>query len=207
VLSGEEVLRPILDAFMDAYPAVSVRLHLLDRPVNLIDEGIDVALRIAHLPDSSMVAVRVGDVRRIVVAAPSYLARHPRIVEPGDLAKQQIIMNNSGVGSWSFPPIDGSMVPRTVHFTPRFVVDSVRAAIASAVEGRGVTRPLSYQVAEHVRDGRLRIVLRSDEHAPLPVHVVTPEGRLSVPKVRAFVDFVVPRLRTQFARLAVDAGG
>jgi DNA-binding transcriptional LysR family regulator len=207
VTSGEQVLRPILDAFLDAYPAVSAKLRLLDRRMNLIDEGIDVALRIAHLPDSWMVGVRVGEVRRIVVAAPSYLAKHPRIDEPGDFAKQQIIaMNNSGVGSWSFPPVDGSTIPRTVHFTPRLLVNSVRAAVASAVEGRGVTRPLSYQVAEHVRDGRLQIVLRSDEYAPLPVHIVTPEGRLSVPKVRAFVDFAVPRPRAQFARLAVDAG-
>ena len=104
VTSGEEVLRPILDAFLDAYPTVSAKLYLLDRPVNLIDEGIDLALRIAHLPDSSMVAVRVGEVRRIVVAAPSYLAKHPRIDEPRDLAKQQIIaMNHFGVDSWSFP--------------------------------------------------------------------------------------------------------
>ena len=164
VISGEEVLRPIVDAFLDAYPTVSAKLYLLDRPVNLIDEGIDVALRIAHLPDSSMVAVRVGEVRRIVAAAPSYLAKHPRIDEPRDLAKQQIIaMNHFGVDSWSFPPADGSLIPRAVHFTPRLIVNSVRAAVASAAEGRGVTRLFSYQVGEHVRDGRLQIVLRSDE--------------------------------------------
>jgi DNA-binding transcriptional LysR family regulator len=134
---------------------------------------------------------RVGEVRRVIAAAPSYLAKHPRIDEPGDLVKQQIIaMNHFGVDSWSFPPAGGSTIPRTVQFTPRFIVNSVRAA----VEGHGVTRLFSYQVAKHVREGRLQIVLRSDEHAPLPVHVVTPEGRLSVPKVRAFVDFVVPRL-------------
>jgi DNA-binding transcriptional LysR family regulator len=207
VTSGEQILRPILDDFLDTYPTVSARLYLLDRPVNLIDEGIDVALRIAHLPDSSMVAVRVGEVRRIVVAAPSYLAKHPRIDEPGDLAKQQIIaMNNSGMGLWSFPPADGSTIPRTVQFTPRLLVNSVRAAVASAVDGCGVTRPLSYQVAEHIREGRLQIVLKSYEYAPLPVHIVTPEGRLSVPKVRAFVDFAVPRLRAQFARLTAHAG-
>jgi DNA-binding transcriptional LysR family regulator len=207
LVSGEEVLRPILDAFLDANPAVSARLHLLDRPVNLIDEGIDAALRIAHLPDSSMVAVRVGEVRRVIVAAPSYLAEHPRIDEPDDLAKQQIIaFSQFGVDSWSFPPVDGSTIPRTVQFTPRLVVNTVRGAAASAAEGRGVTRLFSYQVAEHVRAGRLRILLRSDEHAPLPVHIVTPQGRLSVPKVRAFVDFVVPRVRAQFARLAGDAG-
>jgi len=207
LVSGEEVLRPILDDFLDAYPAVSARLYLLDRPVNLIDEGINAALRIAHLPDSSMIAVRVGDVRRVIAAAPSYLANHPCIDEPDDLAKQQIIaFSQFGVDSWSFPPVDGSAIPRTVQFTPRLVVNTVRAAVASAIEGRGVTRLLSYQVADHVREGRLRIVLRSDEHALLPVHVVTPQGRLSVPKVRAFVDFVVPRLRAQFTRLAADAG-
>src|SRR3984893_8426565 len=207
LVSGEEVLRPILDAFLDAYPAVSARLYLLDRPVNLIDEGIDAALRIAHLPDSSMVAVRVGEVRRVIVAAPSYLAKHPRIDEPGDLAKQQIIaFSQFGVDAWSFPPADGSTIPRTVHFTPRLVVNTVRGAVASAAEGRGVTRLFSYQVAEHVRAGRLRILLRSDEHAPLPVHIVMPQGRLSVPKVRAFVDFVMPRLRAQYYALYGDAG-
>src|SRR5258708_5298747 len=116
VLSGEEVLRPILDDFLDTYPAVSARLHLLDRPVNLIDEGVDVALRIAHLPDSSMVAMRVGEVRRVIVAAPSYLAKHPPIDEPDDLAKQQITaFSQFGVDSWSFPPVNGSTIPRTVQ--------------------------------------------------------------------------------------------
>ena len=205
LVSGEEVLRPILDAFLDAYPTVSARLYLLDRLVNMIDEGVDAALRIAHLPDSSMVAVRVGEVRRVIVAAPSYLAKHPHIDEPGDLVKQQIIaFGQFGVDAWSFPPADGSASSRTVHFAPRLIVNTVRAAVASAVEGRGVARPLSYQVAEHVRDGRLQILLRSDEPAPLPVHIVTPQGRLSAPKVRAFVDFVVPRLRAEFARLAAD---
>jgi DNA-binding transcriptional LysR family regulator len=99
------------------------------------------------------------------------------------------------------------MTPRTVPFTPRCVVNSMRAAVASAVEGRGVTRLFSYQVAEYVRDDRLRIVLRSHEYAPVPVHLIMPEGRLSAPKIRAFVDLTVPRLRTQFARLALDGEG
>jgi DNA-binding transcriptional LysR family regulator len=181
---------------------------LFDRPVNLIDEGIDAALRIAQLADSSMVGLRVGDVRRVHVAAPSYLARHPRIEQPDDLAKHQVIaMTHFGIDSWSFAPAEGSSVPRAVHITPRFIVNSVSAALASAAEGRGVTRLMSYQVAEYVRDGRLRVVLQSHEHPPLPVHVITPEGRLAVPKVRAFVDFVVPRLRVQFAKLAADAAG
>jgi len=208
VVSGEVVLRPILDAFMDAYPTVSARLYLLDRPVNLVDEGIDIALRIAHLADSTFVAIRVGEVRRVVVAAPRYLAQHPRIQEPGDLAKHQIIaMTHFGLDSWSFPPLSGSSVPRSVQFTARLVVNSVRGAVASAVEGSGVTRVFSYQVADHVRERELEIVLTGDEYPPLPVHVISPHGRLSVPKVRAFVDFAVPRLRRHFARLAMDAGG
>jgi DNA-binding transcriptional LysR family regulator len=207
-LGGEEVLRSILDDFLDAFTNVTARLILLDRPVNLIDEGVDVALSIGQLPDSSMVAIRVGQVRRIIVAAPSYLARRPRIDAPGDLAKQQIVAcSQADQHAWSFPHTDGSTGPRTVQVTPRLFVNSDRAAIASALEGRGVARLFSYQVAEYVRDGRLQIVLRPHEYTPLPVHIVTPEGRLSVPKLRAFVDFAVPRLRSKFACLAVDAPG
>jgi hypothetical protein len=90
------------------YPAVSTRLHLLDRPATLIDEGIDVALRLAHLPDSSLVAIRVGEVRRAIAASPRYLAQHPAITEPSYLAKHQIVaMTHFGIDSWSFPPAEG----------------------------------------------------------------------------------------------------
>ena len=158
---------PILDAFMDAYPAVSVRLYLLDRSVNLIDEGIDVALRIAHLANSSLVATRVGEVRRVVAAAPRYLAQNPRIMEPADLTKHQIItFADLGINSWSFPPLDGSSVARIVHFTPRLIVNSIRGAIAPAISGRGVTRVLSYHIPEQVREGSLEIVLKDHEPPP-----------------------------------------
>ena len=204
---GEEVLRPILDDFLDLHPAVSVRLLLLDRHVNLIDEGVDIALRIAYLPDSSLIAVRLGgDVRRVVVAPPRYLASHPRINEPADLANHQIVaFTNFGLDSWIFTPARGSSLPRTVQFTPRLVVNSVRAAAASAMAGRGLTRLYSYHVAEYVRDGRLKIVLADAEHPPLPANLLTPQGRMSVPKVRAFVDFATPRLRAAFARMAAEA--
>ena len=202
VAAGENFLRPVLDAFMDAYPCVSVRLLLLDRLVNLIDEGIDVALRISHLSDSNLVALRLGQVRRVVAASPRYLAAHPRIEEPGDLAKHQIIaMTHFGIDSWSFPQPDGSTIPRTVQFAPRLSVNSARGAIASAVDGRGVTRLFSYHITEEVRAGDLQLVLTNDEYPPYPVHLISPQGRLSVPKVRAFVDFAVPRLRSLFARL------
>jgi DNA-binding transcriptional LysR family regulator len=132
VISGEIVLQPILDAFLDAYPTVAARLLLLDHSVNLIDEGMDVALRIGHLADSAMVAMRIGEVRRVVVAAPRYLKQHPRIEEPADLAKHQIISMAHIPNSWSFTPPPGSSVPRTVQFSPRLVTNSTRGAVASA---------------------------------------------------------------------------
>ncbi|MGV7214078.1 LysR family transcriptional regulator [Bradyrhizobium sp. UFLA05-112] len=206
VVSGEMVLRPILDTFLDAYPTVSAKLLLFDRAVNLIEEGIDVALRIGPLSDSAMVAMKLGDVRRVVVAAPRYLNQHPRISEPGDLAKHQIVAMAHLPNSWTFAPEPGSVVPRTVQFTPRLVINSTYAAVASAVAGRGVARMYSYQVAEQVHRGELVIVLAGDEDPEMPVHLISPQGRLSVPKVRAFTDFAVPRLKKQFAVLkkAID---
>jgi len=200
---GEFVLRPILDAFMDAYPTVSVRLVLSDRPLNLIDEGIDVALRIGHLADSTFVAIPVGEARRVAAAAPHYLDRHPRIAEPGNLASHWIVaMTHFGLDAWSFPPLPGSPIPRTVHFTPRLATNSARIAVAAAIRGCGVTRLFSYHVAERVREGRLKIVLPGDEPPPMPVHLITPNGRLSLPKVRAFVDCARPLLRQWFSGLA-----
>lgn len=202
VFSGVEILRPIVDAFMDDHPTVNVRMHLLERPVNLIDEGMDLALRITHLADSTLVAQRIGEVRRVVVAAPRYLASHAPIVEPSDLARHQIIaMAHMGMDSWSFPPLEGSSVSRSVSFTPRLVVNNVRAAIASAVSGHGVARLFSYHVAPEVAGDALRIILAEAEPPPVPVSLVSPHGRLAVPKVRAFVDFALPRLRAAYAGL------
>ena len=206
-ISGEDILCPVIDAYLDAYPAVSVNLVLLDRHANLVEEGIDVALRVGQLPDSSMVAVRVGgDVRRVIVAAPRYLADYPRIVEPADLTQHQIVTTTHfGHDTWVFPPPPGGAIARSVHFKPRLVVNSVRAALASAVQGRGVTRLYTYHVAERVLDGALRILLRDAEPPSLPVHLVTPQGRTSTPKVRAFLDFAAPGLRAEFARLSAEA--
>ena len=207
-IGGEEILRPVVDAYIEAYPAVSVHMVLLDRHANLIEEGMDVALRVADLPDSSLVAIRVGgDVKRVVVASPRYLAANPEIREPADLAKHRIISSTHlGQDAWVFPPATGSSIVRTVHFKPRLLVNSVRAALASAVEGHGVTRLYTYHVAERVMDGSLKVILRDCEPEPLPVHLIVPQGRLAVPKVRSFVDFAVPRLRAAFARVSAEAG-
>ncbi|MCC8364476.1 LysR family transcriptional regulator [Lysobacter sp. A6] len=203
VFAGAEVLRPIADAFMDAHPEVAIRLHLLERAVNLVDEGMDLALRISQLADSSLVALPIGEVRRIVIASPAYLDAHDPIEEIADLAKHAIITTpHTGLDSWSFPPAEVSSFPRAVTFAPRLVVNNVRAVITSVVEGHGVSRLLSYHVAPEIAQGALRIVLPNVEPRHVPVHLVAPYGRLSVPKVRAFVDFATPRLRAAFTELA-----
>lgn len=206
---GEEVLRPIVDSFLRENANVSVRLLMLDRFVNLVDEGVDVALRIGNLADSTHMSTRIGgDVRRVVVAAPQYLDSRAAITEPSDLSRHDLIaFSNFGLESWSFAPAKGTSIPRTVHFTPRYLVNSVRAAAASAAEGMGVTRLYSYHVAEYVRDARLRVVLPQAEPPALPVHLLTPQGRAAVPKVRAFIDFAVPRLRSELGRIAAESGG
>jgi DNA-binding transcriptional LysR family regulator len=206
-ISGEEILRAIVVDFLEAYPAVSVNLVLLDRLANLVEEGIDIALRVGELADSSMVAIRVGGgVKRVVVAAPRYLAGHPRIVAPSDLSQHRIITSETyGLDHWVFPPAKGSAVPRSVPFKPRLVVNSVRGALGAAIAGIGVTRLMTYHVAERVQDGSLSLVLRDAEPAALPVHLLMPQGRGSMAKVRAFVDFATPRLRAEFSRLSDEA--
>lgn len=200
--SGRQVLRPIIDDFLDQYPAVRARLLLLDRHVSLVEEGIDIALRIAHLSESSLVAIRVGQVRRVVCASPGYLKGKPKIMVPADMLQHACIaMTVFGLDHWTFPPQPGSTVPQQIRIQPRLVVNTVEAAVASAVEGRGLTRLFSYHVAEEVQEGKLEIVWRDDDSAALPVHLITPEGRLSVPKVRRFFDFAVPRLKADFVRM------
>ncbi|CAN7646177.1 LysR family transcriptional regulator [Bosea sp. LjRoot237] len=201
VVAGTRLLRPLVDAFLDEQPEVQVRLLLLDRVVSLLDEGVDLALRIAHLPDSSLIALRIGSVRQIVCAAPSYLAQYGVPQEPGDLAGHRCIAQIHPLAGelWTFPPKAEGGRPRQVRVKPRLMASSVEAAIASAVDGHGLVRPLCYQVADEVRSGRLRLVLTDCEPEALPVHLVAPEGRLSVAKVRAFADFALPKLKARFA--------
>lgn len=202
IISGERILRPIVDAYLALQPEVTARLLLLDRKVNLVEEGIDVALRIGHLPDSSLIAIRLGEVRQVVCASPSYLAAAPPIVRPRDLAAHRCIaIAVFGTDGWSFPTASNG-TPEVVRIRPRLTANTIAAAVGSAVEGRGVTRAFTYHVAEEVQDGRLVVVLPTAGSPALPVHLVTSERRLTVPKVRTFVDFAVPRLRAVFARMS-----
>lgn len=199
VFAGEAILRPIISRFIDAYPAVNARLVLANGPLNLSDDDVDIALRIANLPDSSLIAVRVGEVRRVIVGAPSYLSSRPPVQRPDDLAGHRIIaMTHFGTDSWSFPPLAGSTAPRIVHFTPRLLINSMRGAISAAIDGQGLTRVFSFSVSGEVRAGKLQVVLKRDEPPPCPVHLICANGHLNAPKVRAFVDFAAPRLRSCF---------
>ncbi len=199
VMFGTRILLPIVDAFLAAYPEVQVRYLLLDRQVSLTDEGVDIALRIAHLPDSSLIATRVGQIRRVVAASPAYLAGRPEVTEPADLAQHDCIMHGEPTQNavWSFPPKREAGALRHVRILPRLHVNLIEAAVRSAADGHGIVRVLSYQIEQEIRDGRLAILLRDAEPEPLPVHLITPDGRLGIAKVRAFMDFATPRLRAQ----------
>jgi DNA-binding transcriptional LysR family regulator len=202
-LFGRLHVRPVVDAALAAHPELRVHFQLLDRVVDLLDEGIDIAIRIGHLPDSSLMAVKVGEVRRVVCASPAYLARKARPDVPADLAAHDCVAFSQITPNemWSFASGGDSAAPRHVRVKPRLVVNGAEAAIGSAAEGRGVTRVLSYQVERELTEGRLVRILEAFEPPPLPVHVVYPEARLSAAKTRAFVELAVPHLRATLARI------
>jgi len=194
VLFGRRFVTPIVVEYLRRYPEVDVDCLLIDRNVNFVDEGIDVGIRIGRLPSSSLQAIPVGQVRRVVCAAPEYLARHGAPATPDDLAHHTVIQTTgiSTLPEWRFMR-DGEIAP--VRLTPRMATSTNDSAIAAAVSGFGLAAVLSYQIADEVRDGKLRIVLDAFEQPPLPIHVIHREGRHAMHKVRAFIDLAVDTLR------------
>jgi DNA-binding transcriptional LysR family regulator len=201
VLFGQRHIAPILRDFLDAYPEVSATALFVDRVVDLIDEGLDVALRIGALPDSTLSAVRVGAVRRVTVAAPGYVAAHGMPATPDDLAGHRIVspLTLHEATRWSFVAGGRSSI---VHLAPRLAVNTMTAAIEAASAGWGITRALSYQVADALADGTLVEVLGDREDRRMPVHLVHSEGRRAAAKIRAFVDLAAERLRADPGLLA-----
>ncbi|MGE8657105.1 MAG: LysR family transcriptional regulator [Achromobacter sp.] len=199
-LFGERHVMPAVMGYLRQHREVSVRALLVDRVVNLLDEGVDVAVRIGALPDSSLTAIPVGQVRRVVCASPAFLRRHGTPENPDALARFcTITAAMEGRGSqWRFLQ-DGQ--PLRLALASQLTVTSFRAAVAAAREGWGLTQVVSYQVARDLDSGALQVVLRDYETPPLPVHVVYPEGRKSSAKVRSFVDFCVDALRRDLAAL------
>jgi DNA-binding transcriptional LysR family regulator len=194
VLFGRLFVTPILADFLDRYPMVEAETLFLDRIVSLMDEGLDVAIRIGHLPDSSLTAVRVGSVRLVTFSTPEYLRTHGTPNRPEDLAAHRLVQSHAlgGGAEWRFR--DGGR-DIAIPVPPRLRINTNDAVIEAVLRGWGLSRLLSYQVARHVRAGRLQTVLTNFEPPPLPIHIVHQEGRLVSAKLRAFVDFMAARLR------------
>jgi DNA-binding transcriptional LysR family regulator len=187
---GRLHVSPMMSEYLKRYPEVSGELRLTDRVINLVEDGVDLAVRIGHLADSSLVARHVGEMRRIVVASPGYLKAHGEPKTPEAIASHQTIQFGATMASPDLRFVrDGKEV--RVAPVPRLLTNSADAAIQYAVAGGGLTRVLAYQAADAIRRGRLKIVLAKFEQPPLPIHVVYPTSRLLSAKVRAFIDLVV----------------
>ncbi|HYR01060.1 MAG TPA: LysR family transcriptional regulator [Casimicrobiaceae bacterium] len=194
VLFGSQYVVPGIVDYLGRYPDVSVSALFLDRVVGLLEEGLDVGVRIGELPDSTLRAIPVGFVRRVVCASPRYLKRHGAPREPGELAGHVVVAASpvSPSVEWRFGAGKRSVIAK---IKPRLSVTSNDAAIRAALLGFGITRLMSYQVADHLAAGRLERVLAAQEPPPLPIHVIHVEGRRASAKVRVFVDLLVDRLR------------
>jgi DNA-binding transcriptional LysR family regulator len=194
VLFGQRYVAPLVNAFALRYPDVTINAVYADRTTRLLEEGVDVALRIGHLGDSSTYAIPLGFVRRRTYAAPSYLAGRGEPVHPRDLINHHCV-SFTGVSQpleWVFNE-NGSRLP--VRVRPRMVVDLAPAAILAAAEGVGITQLLSYQAAPEVADGKLQAVLMSFEPESTPVSLLHVERRSTSGKIRAFVEYVTETLR------------
>ncbi|MET0858825.1 MAG: LysR family transcriptional regulator [Telluria sp.] len=193
-LFGKMYMTPIVLKYLRAYPQAEVECRFNDRVVNMLDEGVDVAVRIGQLQDSSYQAIRVGHVRRVVCASPAYLKQHGTPAVPDDLQHHVIISANGVTPSpnWRFANAEAFTV---VRVAPKLTMLSNDAAIIAAVDGFGITCVFSYMVAPHLSDGRLVEVLDQHQTDVLPVHVMHHEGRHDARKVRAFLDLAVQELR------------
>ena len=185
---------PVMSAYLRRYPDVSGELRLSDHLVNLVEDAVDVAVRIGHLADSSLVARQVGAMRRIVVASPDYLKRHGEPKTPEALRSHQTIQFGSATG-WRFLR-DGRDIE--LEQNPRFISNSADAVLQYALGHGGLTRVLAYQAADGLKRGRLKIVLAKFEQPALPIHIVYPTSRLLSAKVRAFIDLVVETTAWRF---------
>ncbi len=181
---------PVMSEYLKRHAEVSGELRLTDSMVNLVEDGVDLAVRIGHLADSSLVARHVGEMRRIVVASPGYLKAHGEPKTPEAVASHQTIQFGGAAASpdWRFVR-DGNEIRVTP--VPRLTTNSADAAIGYAVRGGGLTRVLAYQAADAIKAGRLKILLAKFEPPSLPIHIVYPTSRLLSAKVRAFIDLVV----------------
>jgi len=193
-LFGRMFVLPGILEFLARYPETEVSALFLDRVVNMLEEGLDVGVRIGDLPDSSLKAIRVGSVRRVLCASPRYLESHGSPDNLAELARHAII-SSAAMGrssEWRFGQGSDLAVAR---IRPRLTVNTNDAVLQAALDGFGITRLLSYQVAAHVASGQLAILLPDQEPPPIPIHILHREGRYASAKIRCFVDLMASRLR------------
>jgi DNA-binding transcriptional LysR family regulator len=198
IMFGRLHVLPLVRSFLGEYRQVDIRLLLLDRIVSLVDEGLDLGVRIGQLPDSTLRAVRVGQVRRVVCASPQYIARHGAPATPRDIESHSVVACTAVTPvpeRWSFRRPGGIT---SVGVTPRLVVNTTAAAVDAAVDDLGLTCVFSYQIEPHAAARRLETVLVDYEPPPLPIYIVHPEGRYLSDKVRLFLDHVADGLRRKF---------
>ena len=198
VLFGNLHVTPIVTDYLQRYPDVDAQCVFVDRVVNLVDEGLDVAVRIGELPDSSLRAVGVGQVRRMLLASPGYLAAHGRPQRPEDLSRHTLIQPTqvAPYPEWRFAEAGRPLVQR---IRPRLRTTTNDAARSFALAGLGIVRLLSYQAADALARGELLPLLEDFEAPAIPVHIVHHEGRHMTQKVRAFIDLAVDTLRANQA--------
>ena len=194
VLFGAKFITPIVTDYLQRYQEMSASCLFLDRVVNMIDEGMDVAVRIGELPDSSLQAVLVGHVRRIICASPKYLEKHGIPKNPDDL-QSHVLISASAVTPTQEWRLMVNGVPSIIKIQPRLTTSTNDSAVAAVESGFGLVRLMSYQVADQLRDGKLKVVLSEFEPPALPVHVVHHEGRHATRKARTFLDMAIERLR------------
>lgn len=198
VLFGRMFVMPGIVEYLERYPGTEIDAVFLDRIVNMLEEGIDVGVRIGELPDSSLRALRTGSVRVVLCASPEYLRRQARPQKPVDLSNHSIIASSAGnrAINWRFELPGGN---QNLRLQPRLTVTSNDAAIEAATRGFGISRLLSYQISAQVESGELEIIMADYEPPPLPIHIVHREGRYASARIRAFVDLMAKRLRTDKA--------
>ncbi|MBP6627493.1 MAG: LysR family transcriptional regulator [Arenimonas sp.] len=198
VLFGEMFMLPLLRQFLSSHPQLTAELLMLDRVVNIVEEGIDIALRIGRFEDSGLQSIELGSVRRMLVASPGYLAAHGTPRQLADLRLHRLTMSagNSASHEWGFGT---GATATSVHVEPMLTVSTLRAAIDSARDGWSITRVLSYQVRDDLQAGRLAGVLEDQEPPPLPVCLVFPQSRRPSARLMAFIDLASERLSAALA--------
>ncbi|MGH1463711.1 MAG: LysR family transcriptional regulator [Neptuniibacter sp.] len=193
VLFGQKYIVPCIAEYLDTYPETEIDAVFLDRVVNLMEEGLDLGIRIGHLPDSSMRAKRVGSVRLLCLASSNYLKTHGIPQSPKDLEQHSIILSKTGslLQGWQF-----NLAGKTqnINFKPRLTVSTNQGAINASKEHLGIIRTLSYQVEDELNSGKLKTILENYEPEPMPVHIIHREGRYASSKVRCFIDLLAKNL-------------